>query len=70
MGIDFAASGADDLICGERFLVALFGHRFRIKTTCMADPILIIPAAISEAASPEDSQQRSSTDSAQFWVAH
>ena len=42
-GIDFGASGADDLIgSAEDFLGALFRYRFRIKTTATADPILNI----------------------------
>src|SRR5690242_10393605 len=43
-GIDFGASGADDLIGGaEDFLGALFGDRFRVKTVPSAQPILNIP---------------------------
>src|SRR5688572_11063917 len=45
-GIDFGASGADDLIGGaEDLLGALFRYRFRVKTTPTADPILNVTSA-------------------------
>src|SRR5690348_7204994 len=45
-GIDFRASGADDLVGSpEDFLGALFGYRFRIRTTPTAQPVLDIPSA-------------------------
>jgi len=47
-GSDFGTSGADDLVGGsENLLGALFGYRFRVKTTPTADPILNIPATES-----------------------
>ena len=47
------ASGANDLIGGtEDLLGALFGYRFRVKTTPTADPILNIPATISGSLKP------------------
>jgi hypothetical protein len=40
-GINFGASGADDLIgSAEDFLGALFGDRFRVNTVPSAEPIL------------------------------
>jgi len=45
-GIDFGASGADDLIgCTEDLLGALFGYGFGIKTASTADPILNVTSA-------------------------
>jgi len=46
--IDFGPSRTDDLIGStEDLLGALFGYRFRVKTTPTADPILNIPATES-----------------------
>ena len=64
-GIEFGASGADDLIGGaEDFLGALFRYCFRIKTASTTQPMLNIAAAKSAPSRPKDSQQRSATDSA------
>src|SRR5215213_8883627 len=50
----FGASGADNLIGGtENLLGALFGYRFRVKTTPTAEPILNIPATKSGSLKPQ-----------------
>jgi len=50
----FGASRTDDLVGGsEDVLGALFGYRFRVKTTPTADPILNIPATISGSLKPQ-----------------
>jgi hypothetical protein len=45
-GIDFGASGADDLVGGaENLLGALFGYCFGIKTVPSAQPVLNVTSA-------------------------
>jgi hypothetical protein len=52
--IAFGTSRTDDLIGGsEDPLGALFGYRFRVKTTPTADPILNIPATKSGSLKPQ-----------------